>query len=161
MGTMLSLETTWSRLRNNFKQAMPSAKFSSIRVVRDTQDLVEMSRGEVRSVDRTDDFGAMVLVHDKGGIGYAATPDLSVSGLRAAFAEASQWAHRCASVTVTNFSRLDMPRSSGSFETAAAKPWQSLSLKDKIEALERWSGILRCDQRIIDWYANVVSATRE
>ena len=51
-----------------------------------------MRTGVLEPIDKTIDRGVMVTVFANGGMGYAATADLSESGIRRAFAKAMNWA---------------------------------------------------------------------
>jgi predicted Zn-dependent protease len=84
-----------SDLERRFREALPSGlAFASLRALDERNDTVEVRDDVVQPSHRARTVGGMVTVHHGGGLGYAATPDLSVSGLRRALAEACDWASR-------------------------------------------------------------------
>lgn len=64
----------------------------SVRVLDESAERLSVRRSIVEPVETTRDRGAMVTVRRRGGVGYAATADLSAAGLRRAAQEADGWA---------------------------------------------------------------------
>ena len=98
----------------------------------------------------------MLTVWDKGGMGYAATSDLSYSGIRQWIDEARAPGPTQAPPTAWWTSRLssrNRPKASTPFRRR--EPWQGVSLADKIDLLRHESGRLRIDPRIVDWDASL------
>jgi predicted Zn-dependent protease len=144
-------ETVASR----FKSAAPAVDFCSMRLVDERSERVAVRQGILQPVGSREDVGVMVTVLDKGGYGYAATSDLSESGLRAALLRATDWAHRTAEHSVFDFKTLQMPRPTGDYEAPNTRPWDSLSLADKVALLQRESEKLKRSERIVDWDASL------
>jgi predicted Zn-dependent protease len=59
----------------------PSDGFFSLRLVRECSERWRIRQGVVLPVERSEDMGAMVMAFCQGGIGYAATSDLSERAL--------------------------------------------------------------------------------
>jgi len=92
------------------------------------------------------DVGVMLTVIDKGGLGYAATSDLSESGLREAMRRAQLWAKR--EKTVIDFSKVAMPQERGSYQSVLEKPWNSLSIAGE-------SAQCYLNDKIVDWQTSL------
>ena len=84
-------------LEQRFRSIAPKVDFWSLRFVEERSEDVSVRRGVVLPPHTSVDSGVMVTVVDSGGMGYAATCDLTVPGLRRAAEQAREWAHRTAS----------------------------------------------------------------
>ncbi len=139
----------------HFRETLPAVDFCSLRLVRETSQEITVRQGVLQPVRNEDDLGGMVVVHDRGGTGYAATSDLSPSGLAEATRRARRWAERSAQIAVVDYSAVPMPHPMGTYRTPVQRPWDSLSLADKIALLQDVSGRLRATDRIVDWEASL------
>ncbi len=92
----------------------------------------------------------MVTVIDSGGLGYAATSDLSFSGLYHAARQAQTWAERSRDHSVHDFSSLVRPMASGTYRTPVTIPWDAWSLEEKLDRLRAADEVLGDDPRIVD-----------
>ncbi|MDO9005633.1 MAG: TldD/PmbA family protein [Aquabacterium sp.] len=101
------------------------------------------------------DDGAMVTVIAGGGLGYAATSDTSVAGLRAAFASAKDLAKATSGRTAFAPGQLRMPQPQGRYDSMVAKDSAQMSLADKVDLLRAVSTATRVDDRIVDWQASL------
>src|SRR4029450_12604676 len=79
-----------------FRGVAPAADFYSLRVIDERNEHLSVRRGVVQAPHVTYDSGAMITVWCDGGVGYAATSDLTPAGLRDAGERAVQWARRSA-----------------------------------------------------------------
>ncbi len=113
--------------------------------------MLSVRQGITQPVMYRDDIGAMITIIDRGGLGYAATSDLSASGLRRSAEEALGWARRSAGRAVCDFSKVTMPRPSGTYESRVGIPWQSVPLRQKLDMLREECAKLKIDDRIVDW----------
>ena len=138
-----------------FRQAVPAVDFCSIRMVSERSEVLVVRQDVLQPVVKSEDQGAMLTVWDKGGMGYAATSDLSYSGIRQAIHEASTWAHASAAHSLVDFSTIFTEPPKGEYAVQEAEPWQGVSLADKIGLLRHESGRLRIDPRIVDWDASL------
>ncbi len=135
-----------------FRAAAPAVEFCSLRLVDTRDEHLAVRRGVVQPPQITYDRGAMITVHHGGGVGYAATPDLTGCGLRAAALQALAWARHTAGRHVA----LVPPQvASGEYRSPTAKPWVSVPLADKLALLRDEASRLRSDSRIIDWEAGL------
>jgi len=138
-----------------FRRVAPQVDFCSLRFVDEHSEILRVRQNVLQPVARSADTGAMVTVIDGGGLGYAATSDLTARGLENACTQARAWAARTARLAVTDFSRVPMPSPQGQYATRVGIPWDSTSLADKIALLQRENERLKIDPRIVDWEASL------
>ena len=131
----------------------PRAAFASLRVIRSRSDEVVVRQGVVEPPRFEEDLGAMVTVVDGGGLGYAATADLSPSGLRAAIDRASEWARRTASISAVDYAAVPFGHPTGAYRTPVVDEPGDLSLPDRIDLVRAQAERLHPDDRIVDWSA--------
>ena len=139
----------------SFRQAVPAVDFCSLRLVSERSDMLMVRQDVVQPVVSSEDRGAMLTVWNNGGMGYAATSDLSSSGIHQAIEEARRWAHDNAANSLVDFSKIIMEPPQGEYAVPESEPWQSVSLADKIDLLRHESGRLKIDPRIVDWDASL------
>ncbi len=144
-------------LRERFREALPKAGFCSLRAEHERNEIIRVRQNVLQPIVTSEDEGGMVTLMNGGGLGYAATCDLSTGGLRGAVSRASAWAAATAGHSVFDFSRVVMPHPRGEYETPVKIPWGTVSLSDKIDMLMRECARLKTDERIADhetslWY---------
>jgi len=128
----------------------PPVDFCSLRLVESRTQAVATRRG-VPLPSRIDiGCGAMVTVIDGGGVGYAATSDLSFPSLYQAARTALTWAERMRERAVIDFSSVDRPRRGGSYATTEEIPWEAWPLSEKLERLLETDALLGADPRVVD-----------
>jgi predicted Zn-dependent protease len=79
-------------IAQRFRRLAPSATEGTIRIVEESSTTTSVRRDVPEPVARSTDLGAMITIAQGDGVGYAATSDLSESGLKAAIDRALQWA---------------------------------------------------------------------
>jgi predicted Zn-dependent protease len=99
----------------------------------------------------------MVTVIKNGGLGYAATSDLSRSGIKAALDRAERWAMLTGGRSVVDYSKLAMPKPSGEFKSKVTTSPAKLSKREKMDLLLEESRLSKVDDRIVDWGASLWS----
>jgi len=148
-------------LEKRFAGAAPEAEFVSLRYQDELTEALAVRQGVMEPLSQRADTGVMITVIDGGGLGYAATSDLSPSGLQEAGRRALAWARRSAEVAVCDFSKLGHARRSGSYETPVRAPWASVGLPEKVDRLRAQCARLKTDDRIVDWWARMVHVGTE
>ena len=138
---------------STFKRLIPAVDFCSLRFVEETSEQLSVRQNIPEPPHTCIDRGVMITVIDKGGYGYAATSDISESGLRAAIARAREWAKLTAGRGVADYSAFAMPTPSGRYRTPVQQPIL-LSMREKFEMLKAESADCKIDDRIIDWSAS-------
>ncbi len=145
----------FAAIEQHFRHLAPAVDFCSMRVVRAHHEALTVRRDVVQPVRRSEDLGAMVTVHDGGGLGYAATPDLSSAGLRRAVDQARDWARATAGHALVQLDYLDREPRLGEYRRPVRQPWSSVSLEDKLDLLRRECARLSIDQAIVEWQAGL------
>ncbi|RQP24656.1 TldD/PmbA family protein [Piscinibacter terrae] len=137
------------------RRSAPAVQQWAVRGVAETSEDLTMRQGVAQAPSRSRDAGAMVTVIDRGGMGYAATSDLSESGLKAAFARATDLAHAVAGRTVFDYGQLAPVAPKGRYASPVEKPNASSGLKARLDLLGSTSAATRLDERIVDWSATL------
>ncbi|MFN7950227.1 MAG: TldD/PmbA family protein [bacterium] len=144
-----------STLEARFRDVVPSVQFCSLRFVHERHERVEVRRGVLEPVERSDDLGVMFTVIDRGGVGYAATSDLTPTGLRAAARRAADWAHATRERAIAAFAKSPTAAHVGSYASPVVRPWGEMPLGDKVALLMRECERLRANDTIVDCAAGL------
>ena len=143
------------RLEALFREAMPAVDFCSFRYVRESEQLIGVRQDVPEPVAASEDAGVMVTVLEKGGMGYAATGDLTAGGVARAVERARAWAARSAGRGVIDVGAVAMPHPVGEYTGPERVPWDAVPLKEKLDLLREQCARLKTDARIVDWYAGL------
>jgi predicted Zn-dependent protease len=145
-----------------FREALPSdVEFASIRYVSERSRSLHVRNDVLEPAAVGHDTGAMVTVHHGGGLGYAATSDLSPSGLRNAFARAKKWAARTAGHAAFDPRSAPLPHPKGKWESPVATPLNTVPLADVIARLHEACAGMKVDDRVIERSASLASVEVE
>ncbi|RMH69681.1 MAG: TldD/PmbA family protein [Actinomyces sp.] len=131
--------------------------YASARLVDERSRSIAVRDGVVQPVSTHLDTGVMITVWHEGGVGHAATSDLSDAGVRAAIDAARAWAARSARLAAG----LGLPEQTplghpvGSYESPVARPADTLALDEWIALLVDHERRLGGDPRIVDTLAAV------
>lgn len=148
-------------IERRFRRLVPNVDFCSLRVVDERTEQIEVRQDVLQPVREQVDLGAMVTVLHRGGLGYAATSDLSEAGLDWALRRAREWAERTARSAVFDWSRLKPPEPSGEYATPVRQTWEQVPLPDKVDLLRKVCTTLKVDERIVDWSASLLRIRQE
>jgi predicted Zn-dependent protease len=130
------------------------ADFWSLRFVEETCQSFVVRKNVPQPLSIVTDRGVMASVYTDGGYGYAATADLSESGIRRALDQAATWARATADHALTDSRALPRPAPRGDYASPAlAAPLPTR--REWYELLEQESRAAGCDPRIVDWEALV------
>lgn len=143
------------RIAERFRQMDLPGDYCSLRLVRERTESLSVRQNVLQPVCTLEDMGAMVTVFEGGGMGYAATSDLTASGLQRAAEQAQGWARQSAGQSVVDFSKLPHQPPSGVYRSPEATPWDTVPLGDKIDLLQTQCARLKIDDRIVDWEAGL------
>ncbi|MCZ6626760.1 MAG: TldD/PmbA family protein, partial [SAR324 cluster bacterium] len=148
-------------IANRFKETAPAVDYWTLRLVRDTTNVLSVRQNIVEPPTTSRDAGAMVTVLDGGGLGYGATSDLTPQGLAAAFDAAREWATATAGANL--ISPEDYPRlvRKGEYHYEGEIPWDAWSVGQKMELLQTASQSLKIHDDISDWYAFLIHTRTE
>ena len=119
-------------LQQRFQEALPAGlSFCSLRASRERTQILTVQRGILQPIFDSEDSGLMITVHHQGGLGYAATSDDSVSGIRSAIARATRWAEHCANRAVFSTTEIQLSHPKGNYRVPVHKPWKDTPLSEK------------------------------
>ncbi|MCM2329271.1 MAG: TldD/PmbA family protein [Lysobacter sp.] len=142
-------------LARDFRAIAPAVDFCALRFMEESSEYLTVRQDVAEPPQLSTESGAMVTVIDKGGLGYAATSDLTPAGLREAAGRATRLAQLTAGRTVVDYSKVAMPRPSGRYESPRGDDPARLTRREKIELLADESRQCRIDDRIVDWEASL------
>ncbi len=142
-------------IKQRFQKVIPNVDFCSLRLVEERSETLTVRQNIAEPPTYQYDVGIMLTVIDKGGLGYAATGDLSEAGLREAVARAQLWAKRSRGKMVIDFSKVTMPKGQGKYAPWVDKPWKNMSIADKLDLLHRESAQCQLNDKIVDWQAEL------
>lgn len=136
-----------------FAAVAPACDFWSLRVLRASTEHLSVTRGVADPVSLGEDLGAMITVHVDGGLGYAATSDVSSSGLTLAGREARAWAKRAAAHMVSPLPARGGAAVQFDRDQGQRVPWTAVTRREKLERLAQIAGQLKRNDLIADWSA--------
>jgi predicted Zn-dependent protease len=146
--------SVFETIEGSFRELAPPGVISTLRIELRSEETLRVERG-VRLPARTArNLGAMVTVFDGDGLGYAATSDLSPTGLKAAIDRARDWAKSARGRSVADFSRAAPMPVTSEYSGVEQKAWRQISREQKFDWLVSASAALKCDNRILDWGAS-------
>ncbi|MBA3478583.1 MAG: TldD/PmbA family protein [Lautropia sp.] len=140
------------RLQSQARAAAPDCRFWSLRAVTETSQSLRVRQDIAEAPEFSHDRGLMITVVDGGGIGHAATSDLTGAGMRRAFERAQSLARIMAGRGVFDFGSIRMPSPQGRYQGPAEKPLPA-SLAERFDYLQIACKSLKIDPRIVDWSA--------
>jgi predicted Zn-dependent protease len=133
----------------------------AVRGVREFSEQLSVRQDLTEAPRRSQDDGAMVTVVD-GGLGYAATSDLSHAGLRAAFERAHALARASADRTVYDYQSIQRAAASGHYASRVDRPAASATLPEKLGWLQEVCAAAgSSDARIVDRRATLWNVRTE
>ncbi len=139
-------------IKNLFKELIPAVDFCSMRIVDERSEELNVRQNILQPLNSMRSLGAMFTVIHQGGYGYAATSDLSRSGVKQAIQRAHDWATISAGKSVTDFSAIPQSAVRGEHHGPGAQSWNR---KEIIALLMQESQACQIDPRIVDWSASM------
>ena len=142
-------------LEDRLRRVLPSdVDYASARLHDERSEHLRVRRNELEPIFTEYDTGVMISIWDGGGLGYAATADLSDAGLELAVERARRWA----SITAGSMVPITPPSEHpvGDYRSPVEVDWDTLPLDDRLELLHQQSRLLGIDDRIVDWHASLV-----
>jgi predicted Zn-dependent protease len=141
-------------LRQRLRSLRSTAPFFSVRYVEDERELFAVRQDTVEPPRLHLDRGAMVTAITRGGYGYCATSDVSLSGLQAALDRATGWAEATAAASVYAYDPADMPAAVID-HAAASLGSAALSRSELFDLLADECRAARIDDRIVERYTGL------
>ncbi len=137
------------------RKTAPAADFWSVRAVSESSERITVRSDVPEPPSRQRDAGVMVSVATQGGMGYAATSDVSEAGLRSAFARAGELALATAKHSVFDYRKVEMPSRVGNYQSPNVKPVSKATLADKFDLVRTVCASAKIDDAIVDRVASI------
>lgn len=137
------------------RKTAPSADFWSVRAVSESSERISVRSDVPEPPSRQRDAGVMVCVIRQGGMGYAATSDVSETGLRSAFGRAGELTAATAKHSVFDYRKVQMPSPVGSYQSPNIKPVAEATLGDKFDLVRSVCASAKIDDAIVDRMASI------
>jgi len=142
-------------IESSFRAAAPAVGFCALRFVEETSEFLQVRQDVAEPPRLAESRGAMLTVIDKGGLGYAATSDLSPAGIAEAMRRAHDLARLTAGRSVVDYSAIELPRPRGEYRSPVQRDPATASRSERYELLAAEARQCRIDPRIVDWDANL------
>jgi predicted Zn-dependent protease len=143
----------FSEIERRFRESAPAVDHCTLRLERRREDHLTVERDVVQPRRTTESLGGMVTVSHRGGLGYAATSDLSAAGLKEATERAIAVAETAAGHMIPGFPGPVPLTADITYEGPELQKWADVPLGEKLDLLRAASRDLNCDARIADWGA--------
>ena len=140
-------------IARQFNDIAPAVDFWTLRLTSETHEAVSVRQGVMQPAYNHHAFGAMLTVVIGDGSGYAATSDLSLSGLKKAAELACDWARQSATSGLLKAHDYPRPDAKACYETPLKRPWHDMPLDEKITLLQDANTALKISDSIVDWSA--------
>ena len=147
-------------LASPFGALASDADFFTLRLVDEQAACYAVRKDVAQPPFFLSDRGAMLTAYAGRGCGYAATGDLSASGLQAALDRATAWARATAERSLIDFRAMPRPAPRGSYASPELEA-PARSQREWYELLGEESRSAGCDPRIVDWEATVETRAGE
>ena len=138
-----------------FRNIAPDTDFWTLRLSDQARETISVRQGILQPVVNQFARGALVTVIIGDGCGYAATSDLSSTGLKAAVRQASDWAVQSSALGLLKTGDYPRPGDKAQYQTPVEQQWKDLPLNEKILLLQDANRALKINDRIVDWQAYV------
>jgi predicted Zn-dependent protease len=148
-------------IERRFRALAPAVDHCTLRIERRREERLEVERDAPGPRRASESFGGMVTVRHRSGLGYAATTDLTGTGLANAIGRAVEAAELSAGRMVAGFPGPAPLTAVASYAGLELKPWSDVSLTERMDMLVDASRRLRIDERIADWGASFWSVDKE
>ena len=136
-----------------FNNIAPNVDFWTLRLTDEKRESISVRQGVMQPVYNQMARGALLTVVMGDGCGYAATSDLSASGLKKAASQASEWAKQAADMGLLKASDFPRPERKAQYETPVNQDWDALPLNEKVTLLQDANTALKINDSIVDWQA--------
>ncbi|MEX0950705.1 MAG: TldD/PmbA family protein, partial [Gammaproteobacteria bacterium] len=132
---------------------LPTQADWSVRLVDDYEQHLHVWRSVSQPPAWQQRRGAFISCNENGSLAYAATSDLTDTGLRLAYARARQLARQLQARQLFPCPAGIGPHQHGHYETTVKQPWASREFRDLSDWLQRLNTSLHQHQAIVDWSA--------
>ncbi|MDH3296497.1 MAG: TldD/PmbA family protein, partial [Acidimicrobiia bacterium] len=150
-----TVATTYQRLEPRLRAAIPAdVDYATVRFNESRSERLAVRSGVVQPPSTGIDAGVMITVWAGGGVGYAATSDLTDSGLARAAGQATAWARATAGRNVVG-DLVPTEAPVGSYTSPVVESWDDTSLADRLELLQEADAAMAVSDTIVDRLATM------
>lgn len=143
----------FSDLAQRFRARLPADSDWSLRLISETQEHLTVRRHVAEPPHRSISRGAYIAVNIEGSCAYAASADISLSGLQRAFEQAQTYAVSLKQQQLFLQPANLGPLSSGDYVSQVKQPWHTWPLSEKYDYLHMLNQQLAIDDAVVDWTA--------
>jgi predicted Zn-dependent protease len=141
-------------IEDRLRSALPRhVAYASIRLWDEQSESLSVRQDKLQPLSTSFDTGIMVSIWHDGGLGYAATSDVTDQGIAAAVERARHWASVTAGLGVLN--EPPLLHSIGEYASPVEHTWDSMPLADRLDLVHRQSRLMAIDDRVVDWDASL------
>jgi len=134
--------------------APPDAAWSA-RLIEERHESIVFRQGVLQPLYNGWDRGVFLILMHAGGMGYAATSDLSRAGLAHALQQALVWAEATAGLSLLDPATFPLPTRQARYTPLVSDAWGDLPLAERLSRVHDACAALGQDRRILDWSAEV------
>ena len=143
----------FSEIERRFRESLPAVDHVTLRLEHRREERLTIDRDVPQPARVSASVGGMVTVHHRGAVGYAATSDLSSSGLSEAMDRAVAAAEMAENRMIPGYPAPAPLTREIDYKAPEQRPWAAVSAREKLGFLRDASGSLTCDDRVVDWGA--------
>ena len=140
-------------IARKFNDVAPEVDFWTLRLTSERSETIQVRQGVMQPVFNQLARGALLTVVKGDGCGYAATSDLSRSGLKQAASRALEWAQQSSVSGLLTANDYPRPEARAGYETPVIRRWQAMPLDEKVALLQDANKALKIHASIVDWQA--------
>lgn len=142
-----------ARLSERLTGMIPPTLAWTLRLSRERHESIRFRKNVLQPPYNAWSEGAFLTVFGEGGMGYAATADLSDDGLTRAANEAVGWVDASRGLCVFDPDVLSLTSQQDSYERPPLHPWNELAPDARIALAHDACAAMAIDDRIVDWSA--------
>ena len=144
-----------TQLLQDLKRLLPNVDFWSLRYVDSNYQQIMVRQDKAEPISLSHSQGVHITLIVNGGIGYAATCNLSTGGLKQAINQAIHWAKLSANYSLIETQHYPRPQRSGNRQSPIDTAWETTSISDKINLLTDICHSLHINDTIVDWWTSL------
>ncbi len=149
----MGFEEDLRKLADRVPAALRGPAEWTLRLVDERSQWLAFRQDILQPVRNTQSRGAMLTVFLGGGLGYAATSDLSRDGIEEAARRALGWAETSTGRLLFDTDRMTIPAQRGRYEQLPAQAWDDSPLEARLERVRQACASLQIHDDIVDWSA--------
>ena len=137
-------------MEERFREALPRGMEATLRFSRRRERQLSVRQGIMEPPRAEEDCGYMVTVRTGHGLGYAASTETDVAGIKRALERARGWAELAAKKPIASLDDNLFPRHTGIYRTPVRQTWDDVPLSDKRDLLFEIDRAFGQDARLVD-----------